>query len=370
MADDDVDLAPELRRSLDEQHARLDDIDHYALLGVPRDADRKAIKSAYFAHAARLHPDRWFGKRLGPWKAKLDAVFGRMTVAHDTLTNAARRAEYDAYLRQHDDVAAFERALELEVEVPELPAEERAVDPSAVRAASTDRMRAVTAPPQAPSAAELERARREALARRLTAGSSRKMPAVAPPRTASSAKMPAVPPASPVPPRPTRAQAIETLVVAARTAAAKGDFATASNKMRLAARFDATLAIEADDLTRRAHAAMAETYVAQARFEESEERWVAAALSWVKAFEGRPNDPSIAERAANALRRAGGDLHRAVRLAETAARLAPNDVGCRLTLAEVYHAAGLPRRAAGELENARKLAPNDARVRELAQRLG
>lgn len=364
MPDDDVDLAPELRRSIDDLHGKLDALDHYALLGVARDADRKAIKGAYFAHAARLHPDRWFGKRLGAWKAKLEAVFGRMTTAHDTLTHPGRRAEYDAYLRQHAQIEAFERALDVDVDVPDMPVEERAVDPSAVRTGSTDRMRAVT---PSPSPADLDRARREALARRLAGGSSRKMPAVAPPKTASSMKMPAV---APVPPKPTRAQAIEALVVAARAAAAAGDVATASNKMRVAARFDPTLATEADELSRRAHAAMADAYVAQARFEESEGRWVAAALSWVKALEGRPNDARIAERAANALRLGGGDLHRAARAAETAVRLAPNDVGCRLTLAEVYHAAQLPRRAAAELENARRLAPNDPRVRELAQRLG
>ena len=107
MADDDVDLAPELRRFIDERHARLDEIDHYSVLGVPRDADRKAVKGAFFAYAARLHPDRWFGRRLGPWKAKLEAVFGRMTVAHDTLTNPERRAEYDGYLRQHAAFVAF-----------------------------------------------------------------------------------------------------------------------------------------------------------------------------------------------------------------------------------------------------------------------
>jgi tetratricopeptide (TPR) repeat protein len=155
---------------------------------------------------------------------------------------------------------------------------------------------------------------------------------------------------------------VEAVVASARKAAASGDFVTASTRMRLAAKLDPSLAAEADQLATRAHQIMAEAYINQARYEESAGDWVAAAISWSKAAEGLPGVAQIAERAANALRLARGDLHKAVRLAETAVRLAPNDPQLRLTLVEVYCDAGLLRRARAELDPVLRALPRDPRA--------
>jgi len=366
---EELELDPALQSVIDRLHAQLDELDHYTLLGVPRAADRKEVKSAYYSHASKIHPDRHFGKKLGHYKSKMEQLFGRMTIAHDTLSAAQRRAEYDAYLAERDRLLAFERALEVDTEAA--PAEERPVATGRV-VDSSQRMPAVT-PPQAPAAPlspEAERARREALARRLLGGgSSRRMPATSTSTPSMQATNPSTTPpgrVSPTPPTPTGNRVgVETLISSARNAEKTGDLVSASMRMRLAAKIDAKYAAEADDLTRRAHAAMAEGYVKQARFEESEERWVAAAISWTKAHEGRPNEPEIAERAANALRRAGGDLHKAVRLAEAAARLRPHELRYRVTLIETYIDAGLVKRARAELDNVLRVAPSDPRTRAL-----
>jgi hypothetical protein len=47
----------------------------------------------------------------------------------------------------------------------------------------------------------------------------------------------------------------------------------------------------------------------------------------------------------------------------------PKKLDCRITLVEVYIAAGLPLSARRELEAARELAPRDDRIIELAKRL-
>lgn len=352
---DEIELDPALRQEIDRVHGRLDELDHYMLLGVRRAADKKEIKSAYYGFAARIHPDRHFGKRLGAYKPKMEAIFNRMTVAHDTLASAARRADYDAYLAERDRLVELERALDVDTTALGV-AEERPVDPKRV-ADSTDRMRAQPSPPQALSP-EAEKARREALARRLLGGSSRRMPAVVAPRSSA-------PPPTPTP----RQVGVDTLITSARGAANSGDLITASNRMRLAAKLDPRLQVEADELTRRAHGAMADAYVKQARFEESEERWVAAAISWVKAHEGKPQDPAIAERAANALRLAKGDLRKAVHLAEMAARMRANDAGYRFTLGEVYCEAGLLKRARSELDVALRIDPQNPRARALHEEL-
>jgi len=95
---DGIDLDREHRTAIEATFARLDEIDHYALLGVPRDADRKVIKRAYYDFASRYHPDRFFRKNLGAFRARMEAIFARGTTAHDVLTSKTRRAEYDAEL--------------------------------------------------------------------------------------------------------------------------------------------------------------------------------------------------------------------------------------------------------------------------------
>ncbi|MBX3259879.1 MAG: DnaJ domain-containing protein [Labilithrix sp.] len=87
------------QRRITELYERLNRVDHYGLLGVSATDDAKAIKRAYFALAKEHHPDRWFRKDIGALRGKIEAIFNAMTTAEATLTNAKRRAEYDAYLR-------------------------------------------------------------------------------------------------------------------------------------------------------------------------------------------------------------------------------------------------------------------------------
>jgi len=89
----------ELRR-LTKLYEDLNRMDHYRLLGVSATDDAKAIKRAYFALAKGHHPDRWFRKDIGALRNKIEAIFNAMTTAEATLTNAEKRAEYDAYLRE------------------------------------------------------------------------------------------------------------------------------------------------------------------------------------------------------------------------------------------------------------------------------
>lgn len=93
-----LEIAEEQRTYVDEMFARLRELDHYAALGLGRSADRKAIKRAYLHLVGVIHPDRYFGKRLGPYKARLEAVFARVTLAYETLHDRDARAAYDLSL--------------------------------------------------------------------------------------------------------------------------------------------------------------------------------------------------------------------------------------------------------------------------------
>lgn len=80
-------------------HGELDSKTHYALLGVDRTADTKAIRVAFRKLARDFHVDRF--ARYGLEKDALNAVqqvFIAMNRAHETLSDAARRQEYDASL--------------------------------------------------------------------------------------------------------------------------------------------------------------------------------------------------------------------------------------------------------------------------------
>ncbi|WP_437977771.1 J domain-containing protein [Sorangium sp. So ce295] len=98
--DEPVELAPDRKRRILDLYYRLEDLSYYALLGVADQADKKQIKSAYYQLAPEFHPDTYFRKQLGSYKPKIEAIFTRITLAHDTLTSKQRRAEYDAYLEQ------------------------------------------------------------------------------------------------------------------------------------------------------------------------------------------------------------------------------------------------------------------------------
>jgi curved DNA-binding protein CbpA len=67
---------------------------HWELLGVPWDATADQVKAAYLDKAKLFHPDKYAGRRLGTYRARLERVFRRLTEARDVLSNDARRAAY------------------------------------------------------------------------------------------------------------------------------------------------------------------------------------------------------------------------------------------------------------------------------------
>ncbi|KFC69545.1 DnaJ-class molecular chaperone CbpA [Devosia sp. LC5] len=63
--------------------------DPYTVLGVPRSASEKDIKSAYRKLAKKYHPDQ------NPDDASAHGKFAEATNAYDLLTNAEKRAQFD-----------------------------------------------------------------------------------------------------------------------------------------------------------------------------------------------------------------------------------------------------------------------------------
>ena len=401
--DDQVELEEAMKMRILALSSQLDDLDHYQLLGIKRDADRKAIKGAYYAIAAKFHTDRYFGRNLGRFKSLMELIFGRATTAHEALSHKTRKAEYDQYLDERDRTQAYEKLLAAVDEGADFFAAERASgrfsaaapitelvgakapQPTpAVTPPSAPRLPSVPPPPLTP---DQERVRREALARRLagTRGvtqTGRHRPITLTNPDSSGAMRSAAPPPTQEEVRAAtdnikrayedrrdgakRAQATK-FVEAGAAALAKDDVVTAATHYRLAIKYTEDPAVHATyaEVNRRARDLLCDAYLKQARYEEQQQKWREASVSYIKALEGRPEDADLAERAAATLLREGRDLRRAGKYAELAVQKNPNNAAFRVTLANVYLAAGLFLRAKSELEQALKLAPGDAAVKEL-----
>jgi curved DNA-binding protein CbpA len=94
--DRDTDLTPEQCRRIDGVFAELQEMDHYRLLGVAPGSDDKAVRRAYGERVREFHPDRFFRKRLGPYRARVEAIFERIEAAYGELKTREARVAYDA----------------------------------------------------------------------------------------------------------------------------------------------------------------------------------------------------------------------------------------------------------------------------------
>lgn len=74
------------------------DTDYYALLGVAHSADAERLRDAYLDWSFILHPDRV--RHLPPRaRDRAEAEMRRLNAAWETLSDPARRADYDAWYR-------------------------------------------------------------------------------------------------------------------------------------------------------------------------------------------------------------------------------------------------------------------------------
>jgi curved DNA-binding protein CbpA len=240
--DEQVDLDEKRRKYILDAHAQLNRLNHYQLLGVARQADKKAIKAAYYRLAGLVHPDRYFGKKLGSYKPKMEAVFAAIASAYETLSSPDRRAAYDAQLERY---------------LAQAPPEE-----APVRA------------PVDPRLVAKRQAALDALKQHHAAGRAK---------------------ASEYAAQGTRARAAGDVVGAAE--AYKRALTFDPNNAAIQEAYEET--------QRAAGEKLAEAHMRKALLEEKFGRWAAAAESWQRVMAAKPNDPEVHARLANALARAG-----------------------------------------------------------------
>lgn len=381
----DYDLNIERRRLVLGIYSQLDGIDHYQALGLQRDADRKAIKDAYFELVAAIHPDKYFGKNIGHFREKMEKCFARVTEAYDVLSRQATRQEYDLYLRAQQEAADLQRALDMRVTADDIDRLELELMRIAEASSSAPPDSTSSEPPLAksPSAPKhnfrvlTERERRQALANTLRRTSPGFRLSVNPEPNVSSATAESTERSEGLKnlyeSRLQRARQTQLLAhtQAAKEALERNDPVAACNSLKLAqqlANRDPAVLMHLSAMQNEANGILAGRFLEQAQYEERHGNMEAAGRSYARAAEARPS-VELWERAARCAKEANTDLRFAAESAKKAAELDPARLDSHLLLAEIYLDAQLKASASAVVERALRLAPNDDRIKELRRRL-
>ncbi len=391
---EDVQIDGELRETIIKAFHRSDKLNHYELLGVAADADRAEIRKAYFALSKTFHPDAYYGKRLGSFKPKMEVVFRKVTDAYEAVGRAKKREAYDRYLNQSIVVSAAEQQMDRGEEraqamadaLNRTPIAERQAQPVASTAPgrqwSPSKAPAKSVPSLEPGTPEHDRMqrKRELLERKLRGRSPRR--SVKPVR---SVPVPTAKVGQKTALRDLTRSLKQTAVLTggvdradrhienARVAEADGDLAGAANALRMAIALDASraeLQTEYQRVNSHLRVQLLDIHREQAKYEEENNLWAAASISWAKVAEAAPEDATAPGRAAKALMAAGGDLRKARDFALRSLELAPDSLETRLLLTRIYIGAGMDASASNELEEAAKLDPGHEMVKNLRKQLG
>ncbi len=395
-AEPDIDITEDIQAQVLEAFHRTDKLNHYERLGVAIDADPTEIRKAYFALSKTFHPDAYYGKQLGSFQSKMEVVFRKITDSYDAIGRPKKREAYDRYLRQQMAVRAAEQQIDRVEERAQAMARALTKEPVAQRhsapAPSPNQWMPTEAPkpvgtaspasavvPGSPEHARMER-KRELLERRLK-GKARQQPKgparSIPVPTARVGKKAALRDLT----RSLKHTAVLTggvdraqhHIENARIAELEGDLAGAATALRMAIALDSS-SRELQQQYRRVNSnlriQLVDIHRQQAKYEEENNMWAAASISWAKVAEAAPDDPEAPRHAAKALLAAGGDLRKARDFAQHSLELKADSLDTRLLLARIYIDAGMNQSAENELKEAAKLDPGHEMVKNLRKQLG
>jgi curved DNA-binding protein CbpA len=323
--DPSLEIAVEVQQRIFEFEAKLAR-PYHEILGVAADADRKALRKAYFALSKELHPDRFFRRNVGPFGKRLERIFGKIVEAYELLSDPMARTEIERSL-----AAAGGNA----------PAAAD-VAPEAASAAAPEA--APEAAPDAQTEAEAEPSR-----------------VAAPPRT----RRPHVFSLHSRIVRDRRARA-KRLFEAAMASFAEGRWLEAAGGVRLAIAFDPwneSYKERFGEVQRKAHEERAKQLVREAESALELRDLTTAVRAFGEALEYRPHDADLLHRAARLAWATGGDLHQAKEWAMAAVELDGTNAGHHRVLGQIYKAAGLDANARREFETAVAIDPKDEETR-------
>jgi tetratricopeptide (TPR) repeat protein len=158
---------------------------------------------------------------------------------------------------------------------------------------------------------------------------------------------------------------------AAEAALAAGNAVSAATALRIASSMtpdDPELGERLRLAEARAASEQADSYLAQAEYEERHGKFAEAARAYERASLGK-SSPRVSERIAYCLLESNGDSRKALENARRAVASTADNAGYRLTLGRAYLLAGMRQSALGELERAQLLAPGDDKIKDWIRRI-
>ncbi len=399
-----IDLTLKLQERILQLNVRLAHLDHYALLGVSQQAEKKQIRSAYFDLMNVFHEDKYYGKELGSFRLLLRNIVEQLTRANNTLTRKKTRLEYDSYLASRQTTLGARNSI---APAP-VSAPDSCDEPSSTQPESSGPYNNLhlPPPPKAPEFKEFadlgdketvepapqseSQLKTPAASVKASRAAARRMLA----RKMGRAKATTTSTNSPQVTREqvrkaakndlrsryearknTRRSRTEKYRKVAAEARASGDWAAAVNSIGLATESDpddTTLSVLLDEYQKDADRALAPKFVEQAKYEEKDARFERAARSYERAARGKES-PDLFNKAAQCLLKAGklehDDERKLVELARSAVRLDNTIVTYRLTLARAYDSAGMKSSALGEISRALELEPEHEEAKQLQKEL-
>lgn len=93
------DLSPEFKTEILYVHSQIEELSYYDLLGGEPEDDARSFKKTYIKLSKKFHPDVFYGKDAGDFKALSESIFKSVTKAYQTLSNSKKRAEYNESLQ-------------------------------------------------------------------------------------------------------------------------------------------------------------------------------------------------------------------------------------------------------------------------------
>lgn len=107
--DPSLEIDVEVQRELLDFAGRLER-PYHEILGVERNADERTLKKAYFALSKRLHPDRYFRRRIGAFAPLVETCFKKLLEAYELLSDPKTRGEIQARPAAARDAAPARRS--------------------------------------------------------------------------------------------------------------------------------------------------------------------------------------------------------------------------------------------------------------------
>ncbi|MCK5688625.1 DnaJ domain-containing protein [Myxococcota bacterium] len=87
-------LTQEEKDKIQAVEKRISTGNYWKILELEGEVSRAEVKSAFASISRAFHPDRFFGRELGPFQGRLEKIFQRSKEAADVLSHDQKRKEY------------------------------------------------------------------------------------------------------------------------------------------------------------------------------------------------------------------------------------------------------------------------------------